>query len=280
MKPVPPTRLCDDPAAPRLVRADLARATKVPAVAFDGARGLAALEAAIHAGAAPATPFASSAATGAGKSLAAAVAKGLLLGIVTVGVVVTMGGAEGPPKAPRVLSTTSVSEPHQTLPPSQVEAVEAAAALPEPQAREAPPPSPRAPAPTPVPVPASGASISGGRGPHASESSAAPLAMGGAPMPTAPPAPSGASQLQMEMENLVRLRAADPQQALALAEEGRRRFPGGLYAQEREVLAISALVHLGRRGEAEARARAFVAAYPRSHLVERVRELTGVGAKE
>ncbi len=102
-------------------------------------------------------------------------------------------------------------------------------------------------------------------------------------MPAAPPAPSGASQLQMEMDNLVRLRAlepSDPQQALALAEEGRRRFPGGLYAQEREALAISALVHLGRRGEAEARARAFVAAYPRSHLVERIRELTGVGAKE
>ena len=57
MKEVPPIRLRDDPAAPPLLRADLARAKNaLPAVAFDAARGLAALEAAIQAGGAPVAP--------------------------------------------------------------------------------------------------------------------------------------------------------------------------------------------------------------------------------
>jgi hypothetical protein len=262
MKPVPPIRLRDDPRAPRLLRADLARVSRLPAVTFDAARGLAALEAAIQAGAAP---FASSAA--AGKSLAAAVAKGALVGLVTVGIAgvsslwLDRRDAAPPPRAaasvmPAAVEVTPPAPPALTAPPEE----------------PSPPPPPRALAPPSPPV----GSIARRPGLHAAEPSAAPEA-------SAPPAPSGASQLQEEMANLARLRAldgADPQQALALAEEGQRRFPSGLYAQEREALAISALVRLGRRGEAEARARAFVAAYPRSSFVEKIRGLTGVGAKE
>jgi hypothetical protein len=55
-----------------------------------------------------------------------------------------------------------------------------------------------------------------------------------------------------------------PASALAAAEEHRRRFPGGGLAQEREVIAISALITLGRRDEAESRARSFAESYPRS----------------
>jgi hypothetical protein len=98
------------------------------------------------------------------------------------------------------------------------------------------------------------------------------------PPDPAPVTPSGASELRQEMELLARLRViepSDPRQALALAEEGQRRFSPGFYGQERETLAISALARLGRRSEAKARARAFVAAYPRSHFVERIREITG-----
>jgi hypothetical protein len=260
MNPVPPTRLCDDPEAPRLVRADLARAAKLPAVAFDAARGLAALEAALQAGG-PAAPAAASGA--ALKPLAAALAKGALLGLVTVGVASVSSawldsrGASAPPRATSAM-------PAVAAPPAPAEPLDApSAAVPAP--RPAPGDSmARRPSLRPVDP-----------GPPAPEPPAAPE--------VPPPAPSGESDLQMEMENLARLRAlepSDPQQALALAEEGRRRFPSGLYAQEREAHAIFALVRLGRRGEAEARARAFVAAYPHSPLVERIRERTGVGDKE
>src|SRR5262249_35835227 len=56
-----------------------------------------------------------------------------------------------------------------------------------------------------------------------------------------------------EIENLTRIRslgATDPAKTLALAEEGHRRFSKGLLSHEREALAISALVRLGRTQEA------------------------------
>ena len=81
------------------------------------------------------------------------------------------------------------------------------------------------------------------------------------------------------MDNLSRLRLlepTDPAQALVVAEEGHRMFPSGVFAQEREALAISALVRLGQHAEARARAKSFVAAYPESHFVERIRRLTDI----
>jgi hypothetical protein len=48
-----------------------------------------------------------------------------------------------------------------------------------------------------------------------------------------------------------------------------------MLAQEREVIAIDALVRLGRRGEADARARRFVGAYPGSPDVQRVETILG-----
>jgi hypothetical protein len=65
---------------------------------------------------------------------------------------------------------------------------------------------------------------------------------------------------------------------LALAAEGDRRFAGGLFAQEREAIAIGALVRLGRHAEARTRAGAFLASYPRSAFAERIEKLTGIGA--
>jgi hypothetical protein len=49
----------------------------------------------------------------------------------------------------------------------------------------------------------------------------------------------------------------DPTRALALAAEHRARFPAGALAPERELLAIEALLLLGRSGEATARAADF-----------------------
>lgn len=85
--------------------------------------------------------------------------------------------------------------------------------------------------------------------------------------------------LAAEMEHLARQRAlqeSDPAQAVALAGEGNRRFPGGTFAQEREAIAIAGLVRLGRLPEARTRAGAFLASYPRSTFAERIRSLTGI----
>jgi hypothetical protein len=94
-------------------------------------------------------------------------------------------------------------------------------------------------------------------------------------------APSGDDTLSEETANLARLRAAarsDPALALFIANEGNRRFPRGIFGQERESIAIDALARLGRTSEARARARAFLAAYPGGPYAEKVRKVTGLDA--
>jgi hypothetical protein len=56
----------------------------------------------------------------------------------------------------------------------------------------------------------------------------------------------------------------DPRSALALSEQHRRDYPNGSFTQERELIAITALVKLGRHGEAKERAARFRSAYPSS----------------
>jgi outer membrane protein assembly factor BamD (BamD/ComL family) len=69
---------------------------------------------------------------------------------------------------------------------------------------------------------------------------------------------------------------ANPAEALRALEEHRARFPQGTFAQEREVLAIEALVRLGRRAEAEARAAAFARQFPGSAHRRRIAVLLAV----
>ncbi len=57
---------------------------------------------------------------------------------------------------------------------------------------------------------------------------------------------------------------SNPGGALALTELHRTRFPRGTLGQEREVLAITALVGMGRTAEARSRAEALIAAHPGS----------------
>lgn len=64
-----------------------------------------------------------------------------------------------------------------------------------------------------------------------------------------------------------------PAQALALGQEHARRFPRGLLVQEREVLAIDALLRLEHRAEAERRAEAFARAFPNSSHRRRIETL-------
>jgi hypothetical protein len=99
--------------------------------------------------------------------------------------------------------------------------------------------------------------------------------------PVAAPAPAAsdaASRLREEallVRNAERLLGSEPGRALALTEERRRRFPGGALDQEAEVVAIDALLRLGRRDAAGARARAFEARHPGSLHARRVRALFG-----
>jgi hypothetical protein len=77
---------------------------------------------------------------------------------------------------------------------------------------------------------------------------------------------------------LGRIRAvvsSDPAAALVLVEEGNRRFAGGALGPEREVLAITALTHLGRSAEAKARGQRLLARVPDGPFAERIRALIG-----
>lgn len=67
---------------------------------------------------------------------------------------------------------------------------------------------------------------------------------------------------------------SNPARALALTQEHRRRFPKGVLAQEREVIAIDALARLGQGSEAQKRARDFDERYPGSAHQRRVESAT------
>ncbi|AKV00300.1 hypothetical protein AKJ09_06963 [Labilithrix luteola] len=127
------------------------------------------------------------------------------------------------------------------------------------------PPAPAAPEPVAAvdpPVPSKVDEPAASPAPEASPS--APIAR----------APSGES----EVAYLRRAQASlnmNPTRALALADEHPSRFPEGVLAQEREVIAIDALVKLRRTAEARTRAGAFRSRYPSSAHLARV--LSAVG---
>ncbi|HMI92184.1 MAG TPA: hypothetical protein VK509_12500 [Polyangiales bacterium] len=75
------------------------------------------------------------------------------------------------------------------------------------------------------------------------------------------------------LELAQRVLRRDPEEALALAESHRARFERGALAQEREMIAIEALLRLKRRAQAERRARAFTQRYPQSSHGPRLRDL-------
>ena len=88
--------------------------------------------------------------------------------------------------------------------------------------------------------------------------------------PSASSAPNASSELAREraLLDLARAHAAHGEPALVLeqVELHSRQFPHGRLSEEREALAIRALLGLGRADEARARATAFRAAYPNSFL--------------
>ncbi len=267
----PPLRLRDDPSVSRALREDLARAAAPAGGGYDVAAGLARFEATLRAapGAGPGA--------GVGKTVLGAALKGALLGLAVVGGAAALGDrAPLPPPA-----TGAVSAPASSTAPVAVELSPEAPVRTPARLASAPPPELAKPVALFGPAPAGPGARADARRHAASGRHGPQRARGGAGAGGAPSPETGARDgLAAEMELLVRLRAlqnGDPTQALALAAEGNRRFPAGLFAQEREAIAIAALVRLGRASEARARGAAFLAAYPRSVFAERMKKLTGIG---
>ena len=90
-------------------------------------------------------------------------------------------------------------------------------------------------------------------------------------------APSPATRLREETTLIgdarQALRAGDAARALRVLDECRRLFPAGVLQQERERLAIEALIKDGRAAEASARAVAFLRKYPDSPHAGEIRAL-------
>jgi hypothetical protein len=87
---------------------------------------------------------------------------------------------------------------------------------------------------------------------------------------------SSAAQSETALLNDARgVLGRDPAAALRLTERHRREYPSGVFVQEREVIAITALMRLGRTNEARSHAEAFEHAYPRSAYNRQIDRLLG-----
>ena len=122
-------------------------------------------------------------------------------------------------------------------------------------AQAAPPPPPVAPAPRDPAV------ERGARKPRASRTTAPAAAQ-----------PSPEAELSLLQRSQLALDRA-PASALVLAEQHARDYPQGVFAQEREMLAIEALLKLRDQRAAVVRAERFVQRFPDSAHVRRVRAL-------
>jgi hypothetical protein len=92
------------------------------------------------------------------------------------------------------------------------------------------------------------------------------------PRPSAAPAESESQLLTRAQEALA---SGSPAKALAITDEHRRVYPSGVLAEERERIAIEALVKSGDVPKARARADAFATAFPRSAYRARIDALVG-----
>ncbi|WP_437930242.1 hypothetical protein WMF37_13750 [Sorangium sp. So ce291] len=102
------------------------------------------------------------------------------------------------------------------------------------------------------------------------------------PAAPAPAAPVDSDELLRESNLIDRARAAatqNPEAALSAVGEHQREFPAGRLAEEREYVAIRALMRLGRVDEARARADAFLARYPSTSYADRVHRAVGAAPR-
>ena len=149
------------------------------------------------------------------------------------------------------------------------------------------------PAPVPVPVPtvtATAAATTATDTPTATASetpTTPPVVASSAPLPvpihvptTSTAAATASTPAASENELLDHAHDAllhhDAAKALALTDEHAKTYPKGVLAEERELLAIEALVALGRRDAANERAAAFRTTYPTSTYGARLDSILGM----
>jgi len=104
--------------------------------------------------------------------------------------------------------------------------------------------------------------------------SAAPSARASAGAAGVRPVESEEAEVKLVARAQDALRAR-PDEALALCSDHAKRFPSGMLVQEREVIAIEALVKTGRKDEARARANRFKARFPGSTHTRRIETILG-----
>lgn len=238
-----PKRLLEDPETASALRADL-QAAASHQVNFDMAAGLARFEATLATGSAASV-------TGLKAILVKLGVAGVIVGGAVLGVALVAGNDAEP--------SASVPTPVSVTPP----VAPVAPAHPVPSTANEPSSAETAVEQIPAPTP------------NLRRTAKA------APKPAAPTAPSAETRddlLQREVQQLRQIRqlvAANPGQALALANEGHGTFRGGVLYQEREALALQALSALGRRGELETRGERYLRAFPNGSFSTRVRQLLG-----
>lgn len=97
--------------------------------------------------------------------------------------------------------------------------------------------------------------------------------------PSGSTTPLAADSVEGDLPLLERARSqlaeGKPEVTLQLLRAHEQRYPGSALAQEREALAVRALVAAGRRSDAERRAALFVAHYPQSMLRASVERAVG-----
>lgn len=157
---------------------------------------------------------------------------------------------------------------------------------PTPPTREppsSPPPRPPAPPVTPPPQPDPTTTATAQLAtpatpppqPDATATPASQLATAAHPSPRRRPQPSSPSLRPEEVASFRTAQAAltddDGATALQLLDAHGRRFPGGVFEQERQVARAVALCKLGRISDAHALRDEFLAAHPTSHLGDRMR---------
>jgi hypothetical protein len=185
------------------------------------------------------------AASGAAKVASVSAAKlalGAGVAVVAASAAVWFGSPSRAPQAPAPASSAVVSAPSPAAP--NIAAPNAAAT----ETASAGPTESEPSAPS-VPVPAEPE-------PKAAQSPRSSQAAGAQ-------APSSLSEADLLGQAQAAL-TGDPARALRLADQHRARFPGGVLGQEREVIAIEALVRLGRTTAARDRAARFQKVFPSS----------------
>jgi hypothetical protein len=277
---------------------------KLAAVAATGAGAAAAASAA--------KPAAVSAAKSASTTFAtvkSALAGSKLIGLLTVASAVTVGGAvayrsattsqgptfrSGPEAAALVENAPVVTAPVElgapgaepTAAPSLHEATRSAApavspvaplAAPKLDEAQVPTAALRSPVAAPAPAQTASAAKRGGREALRAAAAVKPAAQPAAQTPAQPAtAPSVSAEAVTELSLLRQAQVAlvaRPREAYALTQQHRAKYPRGQFAEERDAIAIQALLRIGERDVALDLAERFVAAHPSSAHAHTFREL-------